>query len=601
MLFKGSTSEARLNRNWTGSDTKQSPSSQDTNGGTSVPIWNTSFAVFTTISTTTLPMISASSNNINMTVDDPNVSGVFTYEFYLLVYGTSLVGILLLQIMKSIGGIKVTITAASNLHNEVLDKVVKAPMKFFDTNPAGRVLNRFSKDMDEADVFLPQLIHALFQIMNQSVLSILLTVYYVPWILVAAVPVVALFWVMKSIMAVSTRQLKRLENVSRSPLLSHVTTSAQGLSAIVTYKQEQRFYENCMSFGDVVSVATFLFECSMRWIGLRLDLLAAMLTISTAATLVLAKSAIPPAVAGLTLGLCSRIVSVMQFLVRVANETEARFTSIERINEYKETLESEKDEQPPAHEKWPDQGAIIFSRVVMKYKEDAEPVLKNIDLDIHPGEKVGIIGRTGAGKSSLATVLLRLVELSGGHIHIDGVDISLISLQSLRSNLSTIPQDPVLFAGTVRYNVDPFSQYQDEEIWSALEKVQMKQKITQCEKGLQMLVDENGENFSVGERQLLCLARAVLRKNKILVLDEATANIDMGTDAIIQSTIKECFGQCTVITIAHRLNTVLHSDKIVIMDSGKVMECGSPDELLSNPNSFFNAMISSQTFKTPSS
>ncbi|KAL3879125.1 hypothetical protein ACJMK2_031436 [Sinanodonta woodiana] len=475
--FTGSASEARLNTTWNGSDMTQSPSSQDTNVGTSVPIWNTSYAVFTAMSSTTVPMISAGSGNMNINVDVPNVSGVFTSQFYLLVYGTSLVGILFLQVLKSIVGIKMTIRAASSLHNDVLDKVVKAPMKFFEANPAGRVLNRFSKDLDEADVFLPQSIHALFQIINQNVLSMLLTVYYVPWILIAAVPIVAVYWVMKSIMAVSTRQLKRLENVSRSPLLSHVTASAQGLSAIVTYKQEQRFYE-------------------------------------------------------------TYIVSIMQFLVRLINETEARFTSIERINEYKETLESEKEEQPPAHEKWPEKGAIIFSRVVMKYKEDAEPVLKNIDLDILPGEKVGIIGRTGAGKSSLATVLFRLVELSGGHIHIDGFDISLISLQSLRSKLSTIPQDPVLFAGTVRW---------------------------------------------------------------ILVLDEATANIDTGTDAIIQSTIKECFGHCTVLTIAHRLNTVLHSDKIVVMDAGKIMECGSPDELLSNPNSFFNAMISSQTFKTPSS
>ncbi|XP_052280041.1 ATP-binding cassette sub-family C member 5-like [Dreissena polymorpha] len=522
-------------------------------------------------------------------------------DTYFVVYISSLAGIIVLILVNGFCHAKVSLTASKEMHDKCLDRVMKAPMSFFDTTPTGRILNRFSKDLDEGDVFIPQVTNQLVRILSLTIVSIGTATYVTPWLLIAVVPVVAVFYVMKQVSTVSVRQLKRLENITRSPLISNVNVTSQGLSTIVAYRQQDRFFKRCVSYGDVASMSVFLFDVSMRWIGLRLDLIAGLMTMSSSLIFVVTKGLIPPASAGLVLGLCGKTISIVQFLIRLMNETEARFTSVERLHEYTVKLGSEnQDAKKKAPSKWPEKGAITFRNVVMRYRPDIDPVLKDVSFEIKPREKVGIVGRTGAGKSSLATVLFRLVELTDGVITIDGEDISELNLNIIRSKISTITQEPVLFSGTIRYNIDPFSLFTDETIWEALGKVHMKEKIKQFNQDLDTMVEENGENFSVGERQLLCLARAVVRSSKILLLDEATANIDTSTDAMIQQTIRECFADCTVITIAHRLNTVLHSDKILVLDSGKVMECGSPQELLSNPYSFFNAMVTAQSVKTPS-
>ncbi|KAH3835361.1 hypothetical protein DPMN_108710 [Dreissena polymorpha] len=526
--------------------------------------------------------------------------GVSTYTAYIRAAG-GWFAVLVLILVNGFCHAKVSLTASKEMHDKCLDRVMKAPMSFFDTTPTGRILNRFSKDLDEGDVFIPQVTNQLVRILSLTIVSIGTATYVTPWLLIAVVPVVAVFYVMKQVSTVSVRQLKRLENITRSPLISNVNVTSQGLSTIVAYRQQDRFFKRCVSYGDVASMSVFLFDVSMRWIGLRLDLIAGLMTMSSSLIFVVTKGLIPPASAGLVLGLCGKTISIVQFLIRLMNETEARFTSVERLHEYTVKLGSEnQDAKKKAPSKWPEKGAITFRNVVMRYRPDIDPVLKDVSFEIKPREKVGIVGRTGAGKSSLATVLFRLVELTDGVITIDGEDISELNLNIIRSKISTITQEPVLFSGTIRYNIDPFSLFTDETIWEALGKVHMKEKIKQFNQDLDTMVEENGENFSVGERQLLCLARAVVRSSKILLLDEATANIDTSTDAMIQQTIRECFADCTVITIAHRLNTVLHSDKILVLDSGKVMECGSPQELLSNPYSFFNAMVTAQSVKTPS-
>ncbi|CAG2238211.1 ABCC5 [Mytilus edulis] len=543
---------------------------------------------------TTIP----SNNTMNPLPSEESSSGI---DFYLLVYASSLGGIVLLTILRGFAGATTTIRASVRLHNIVLKKVMRAPMKFFDSNPSGRILNRFSKDMDEADVFLPQLIDSLMQLLNTIALSLLTTAIVLPWILIAMVPVAILFAILKNISNTSVRQLKRVENVTRSPLLAHVNTTAQGLFTIVPFKQQKQFIESSTKLIDVTSTATFLFESSMRWVGVRLDLSSSMITVATALALVITKGSVAPALAGLSLTMCIKVVGIMQFMVRVMNEVEARFTSIERLHHYEKNLEIEPQTfNTTPSDNWPNEGRIIFSKVEMKYRDNMQPVLRNISFDLHPQMKIGIVGRTGAGKSSLAAALFRLVQLSEGHIYIDGVDVSQIALKVLRSRLSTIPQDPVLFAGTLRYNLDPFGKHPDSELWSSLENVHLKEKVQQFDQDLDYQIEENGENFSVGERQLICLARAILRKNKILLLDEATASIDTQTDSLIQTTIKEGFSDCTVVTIAHRLNTILHSDLIMIMDNGEVIESGTPQDLLTDPHSFFNAMIAAQTVKTPS-
>ncbi|XP_048775785.2 ATP-binding cassette sub-family C member 5-like [Ostrea edulis] len=536
--------------------------------------------------------------NTSMAVISETSSGL---DFYLTVYVSSMGIIIAMMIAKGFLGARFYVRAACRLHDRILTNVMKAPMRFFDANPPGRILNRFSKDMDEADVFLPQLQDTFFQVCTSIIVSLITAIVSLPWIAIAVVPVLIFFYIFKYVSSVSIRQFKRFENTARSPLLGHVSTSAHGLSTIVTFKQQSNCIQSIQTYTDVSTVATFLMDTAMRWIGVRLDLAASCITLSTAIAMILTKGTTDAAQAALALTLCIRVVSIMQFVIRIMNEVEARFTSIERLHQYEEKLESESQSfQDKPADSWPNEGRIIFSNVEMKYRDDMDPVLNEIKFDIHPVQKVGIVGRTGAGKSSLAAALFRLNELSGGHIYIDGVDIGKISLQLLRTKLSTIPQDPVLFAGTMRYNLDPFGYYTDDVIWAALENVYMKDKVKQFDNELDYLIEENGENFSVGERQLICLARAILRRNKILILDEATASIDTATDAKIQQTIRESFTDCTVLTIAHRLNTVLHSDLIIIMDAGRVMEMGSPQDLLSNPRSYFNTMLSAQTVKTPS-
>ncbi|XP_033742885.1 LOW QUALITY PROTEIN: multidrug resistance-associated protein 5-like [Pecten maximus] len=522
-------------------------------------------------------------------------------DFYLTVYLATLLAICVFTALKGIIASTVMVKASGRLHNRALGKVMKAPMAFFDANPPGRILNRFSRDLDESDVFLPNLLDLLLQTMLLIIMSLVSSAVNLPWIAIAFVPVALVYYGFKRISAEASRQLKRFENVARSPLINHVTTSGTGLPTIVSFNQQKQFILNCMKYTDVTSTGLMLFEGSMRWIELRLDVTSSLMIVATTLTMILTKGTIAPALAALSLSLTIRVVSVMQFVVRILNETEARFTSIERIHEYESGLEIEVDTSSVVpDESWPREGRLIFSDVLMRYRKDMDPVLRNIHFDIQPKQKVGIVGRTGAGKSSLAAALFRLCDLSEGHIYIDGVDIAHIPRKTLRSRLSTIPQDPVLFTGTIRYNLDPFSKYTDEVIWTALEQVHMKEKIRQFGEQLDFEVEENGENFSVGERQLICLARAILRRNKILLLDEATASIDTSTDALIQQTIRDNFSDCTVLTIAHRLNTVLHCDTILIMEAGEILETGHPQNLLANPHSVFNRMIRAQTVKTPS-
>ncbi|XP_060065904.1 ATP-binding cassette sub-family C member 5-like [Ylistrum balloti] len=520
-------------------------------------------------------------------------------DFYLSIYLASIGAIILLSTLKAVIASTVMVKASGRLHNRALDNVMKAPMAFFDANPTGRILNRFSRDMDEGDVFLPRSLDFLLHLMSMVFISLITAAVNLPWIVIAFVPIVLINFGIKTISVESIRQFKRFENVSRSPLITHVTTSGAGLSTIVAYNQQTQFIINCMKYTDVTSTAMMLLEASMRWIELMLNIVSSFMIVATTLTMVLTKGTIAPALAAVSLSLTIRGVSVMQFLIRSMNDVETRFTSIERIHEYESKLDTEEDTTSVVpDESWPREGGIVFTDVSMRYRKDMEPVLRNIHFNIKPNQKVGIVGRTGAGKSSMAAALFRLCDLSEGHVYIDGVDIAQIPRKTLRSRLSTIPQDPVLFSGTLRYNLDPFNLYSDELLWAALEQVHMKEKVRQFREQLDFEVEENGGNFSVGERQLICLGRAILRKNKILVLDEATASIDTSTDAKIQQTIRDSFSDCTVLTIAHRLNTVLHCDLILIMEAGEILETGHPHNLMANPHSVFNKMIRAQTVKT---
>lgn len=335
-------------------------------------------------------------------------------------------------------------------------------------------------------------------------------------------------------------------------------------------------------------------NAAMRWSAVRLDSLAIASCSITAFLIILLKGQIPAALAGLAMAYATQISGVFQYTVRLMSETEVRFVSVERINYYLKNLEKEgtpKESLIKINDNWPNNGKIQFKNVQMRYRKELPLILVNISFTVKPGEKIGIVGRTGSGKSSLTIALFRLVEICDGIIKIDGVDISKIELEVLRTKFSVIPQDPVLFSGTIRSNLDPFNKYSDFEIWNALEKSQLKEKVKLMTGQLEASVEFGGNNFSVGERQLLCLTRALLSNSKILILDEATASVDPETEAVIQDTIRNEFVESTILTIAHRLQTVIKYDKILVMNNGRILEFDTPDNLLLNPNSEFFKMM----------
>uniref|UniRef100_A0A8C1NVA0 ATP-binding cassette, sub-family C (CFTR/MRP), member 12 n=1 Tax=Cyprinus carpio TaxID=7962 RepID=A0A8C1NVA0_CYPCA len=525
---------------------------------------------------------SSSSGNISENPDLP---------FYQMIYGIIIVVMVLLCIAKGYTFTKVTLRASSKLHDTMFKRILGSPMSFFDTTPTGRLVNRFSKDQDEVDAVLPFNMENFLQFCLIVTFTILTICVVFPYLLIAVGVLAIIFATILYVFQRSIRQMKRMENVSRSPWISLTTSTIQGLSTIHAYDKRKQF----KMLSDTNSNHFMLFNCGTRWLSFWLDFLSATVTLIVALFVVLSSNeTISPSQKGLALSYTIQLTGILQFVVRLSTEVEAKFTSVERLLEYITNCVSEgprsvKDANTSSG--WPQEGTITFQKYSMRYRDNTPIVLNNLHINIKPGEKVGIVGRTGSGKSSLGVALFRLAEPAEGTIFIDDVDICKLGLRDLRSRLSVIPQDPVLFIGTVRYNLDPFNNYKDEELWLALEKTFMKDTIAKLPEKLHSPVVENGENFSVGERQLMCMARALLRNSKIILLDEATASIDSETDSMIQHTIRDGFQHCTMLTIAHRINTVLESDRILVMDQGKVVEFDPPQDLIQRPNSLFASLL----------
>ncbi|XP_055544991.1 ATP-binding cassette sub-family C member 4-like isoform X1 [Wyeomyia smithii] len=513
-------------------------------------------------------------------------------EICMYVQCSAVVGIFIIGLGRTIGFYCSCARASQAIHDWSFKGFISATKRFYDTNPCGRILNRFSKDLGAMDELLPKAILDATQAVLAIAGAMLVILVVQPFF---SIPVFLLLLVLlyaRKIYLKTSQNTRRLEGITRSPVFSHISTTLNGLPTIRSYCVQKFLIKEFDLHQNINTGAYFMFHCGRIAFGLVLDLIFfVFLVIVTFTFLLLDTDALGDKV-GLVVTQITSLAGMLQFGVRQSAQMFNHLIAVERLLEYK-NLPAEK--QPPEDtlqiktKQWPSMGRIRFSNVCYKYYEDAPLVLRDLTFEIKPKEKIGIVGRTGAGKSSIVGAIFRTAIVEG-NIIIDDVDTSDITLETLRSNISIIPQDPILFSGTLRKNLDPFDRYTDLELWKALELVELKD-LANGPLGLQAYVACAGTNFSVGQRQLLCLARAILRNNKILVLDEATANVDPETDRLIQLTIRERFVDCTVLTIAHRLNTIMDYDRVLVMSDGKAVEFGTPYDLLQLPSGVFRAIV----------
>ncbi|KAM9012499.1 multidrug resistance-associated protein 1 isoform 6-T7 [Ara ararauna] len=490
------------------------------------------------------------------------------------------------SMVVSIGGI----FASRHLHLNLLHSVLRSPMSFFERTPSGNLVNRFSKEIDTIDSTIPPIIKmfmgSTFNVIGACIIILLAT----PIAAVIIPPLGLVYLFVQRFYVATSRQLKRLESVSRSPVYSHFNETLLGVTVIRAFEEQKRFIKQNDMKVDENQKAYYPSIVANRWLAVRLEYVGNCIVLFAALFAVMARNKLSAGLVGLSVSYSLQITAYLNWLVRMSSELETNIVAVERVKEYAE-MEKEAEwsiEQTAPASTWPEEGKIEFRGYGLRYREDLDLVLKNINVTINGGEKIGIVGRTGAGKSSLTLGLFRINEAAEGEIIIDGVNIAKIGLHDLRFKITIIPQDPILFSGSLRMNLDPFDQHSDEDIWRSLELAHLKNFVSSLPDKLNHDCAEGGENLSVGQRQLVCLARALLRKSKILVLDEATAAVDLETDKLIQSTIKSQFEECTVLTIAHRLNTIMDYTRVLVLDRGEVVECDSPEHLLQQKGIFYS-------------
>ncbi|KAM6346782.1 ATP-binding cassette sub-family C member 2 [Alca torda] len=479
------------------------------------------------------------------------------------------------------------VRASRVMHQQLLSNIFRVPMSFFDTTPSGRIVNRFAKDIFTIDETIPMSFRSWLSCFMAIISTLLMISLATPFFALVIIPLSIFYYFVLRFYVSTSRQLRRLDSVTRSPIYSHFGETVSGLSVIRAYGHQERFVQQNESTVDINQKTVYSWIISNRWLAIRLEFVGSLVVFFSALLAVISKGTLEGGIVGLSVSSALNVTQTLNWLVRTSSELETNIVAVERVYEYTKV----KNEAPWVTEKrpphgWPSKGEIQFVDYKVRYRPDLELVLQGITCNIGSTEKVGVVGRTGAGKSSLTNCLFRVLEAAGGKIIIDEVDIATIGLHDLRQNLTIIPQDPVLFTGTLRMNLDPFDQYTDEEVWKALELAHLKTYVQALPEGLLHLVSEGGENLSVGQRQLVCLARALLRKAKILILDEATAAVDLETDHLIQTTIRSEFADCTVLTIAHRLHTIMDSNRVMVLQAGRIVEYDSPEELLKKQGVF---------------
>ncbi|KAL5736225.1 hypothetical protein ACOSQ2_031013 [Xanthoceras sorbifolium] len=493
---------------------------------------------------------------------------------------------------------------ATLLFNKMHLCIFRAPMSFFDATPSGRILNRASTDQSAVDLSIPYQVGS-FAFSIIQLVGIIVVMSLVAWqVFIVFIPVIAMCLWYQQYYIPSARELSRLIGLRKAPVIQHFAETISGSTTIRSFDQEARFQDTNMKLNDGYSRPNFHVAAAMEWLGIRLDMLSVItFAFSLIFLISIPEGVINPAIAGLAVTYGLNLNMLQALVIWNLCNLENRIISVERIFQYS-SIPTEPplviEANRPDHS-WPAHGEVDIRDLQVRYAPHMPLVLQGLTCTFKGGMKTGIVGRTGSGKTTLIQTLFRIVEPAAGQIMIDGINISVIGLHDLRSRLSIIPQDPTMFEGTVRNNLDPLEEYTDEQIWEALDKCQLGDEVRKKEGKLDSRVTENGENWSMGQRQLVCLGRVLLKKSKVLVLDEATASVDTATDNLIQQTLGQHFTDCTVITIAHRITSILDSDMVLLLSHGLIEEYDSPSKLLEDKSSSFSQLVAEYTARSNSS
>ncbi|KAF6033652.1 ABCC10 [Bugula neritina] len=520
-----------------------------------------------------------------------NVSSNVT--FYLEVYGGLAVGNTVFTLFRAFVFAYGGLCAAARLHDKLLGVVTLAPVSFFDTTSTGRIINRFSSDVYTVDDSLPFIANILLSQIFSIIGTLVITIYGLPWFAAVVFPITLVYYYIQGYYRHTSRELKRITSVTMSEVYSSLSESVEGRVVIRAFNMNSQYELENLSRIERNQRANFSATAAAQWLNIRLQGLGVVMVTAIALIAVLEHRyyTVNAGLVGLAISYALSITNLLSGVVSSFTETEKQMVSVERINQYIEkiNLHSETNSVTAEHD-WPQAGRIEFKDVSLRYRSDLPLVLNSLTVAIQPAEKIGIVGRTGSGKSSLLNIIFNMVDEFTGRVLIDGVDIRQLTVKTLRSHLAIIPQTPFLFSGTIRDNLDPTVRHSDTELWEVLSKCRLKSQVSALG-GLSASLAERGKLFSVGESQLLCLARAMLLRSKVLCIDEATANVDLQTDSLIQETIREEFQSCTVLTIAHRVSTVLQCDRIMVMSRGRLVEFGVPEKLLANPESQLSSIV----------
>uniref|UniRef100_A0AAX7V8Q7 ATP-binding cassette, sub-family C (CFTR/MRP), member 9 n=1 Tax=Astatotilapia calliptera TaxID=8154 RepID=A0AAX7V8Q7_ASTCA len=517
-------------------------------------------------------------------------------SYYLLVFIILCAAGITLCLITSLTVEFLGLSAATNLHHNLLNKIIHAPIRFFDITPLGQILNRFSADTNIIDQHIPSTLESLTRSTLLCLSGIGVIASITPIFLVALVPLAVAFYFIQKYFRVASKDLQDLDDSTQLPLLCHFSETAEGLTTIRAFRHEARFKQRMLELTDTNNTAYLFLSAANRWLEVRTDYLGAVIVLAAAAASIWSfhYGLHPGGLVGLGLTYALTVTNYLNWVVRNLADLEVQMAAVKKVNSFLST-ESENYEgsmdasQVP--ENWPQDGEIKIQGLCVRYDPMLKPVLKHVNAYIKPGQKVGICGRTGSGKSSLSLAFFNMVDIFEGKIIIDGIDICKLPLQTLRSRLSIILQDPVLFSGSIRFNLDPEKMCTDDRLWEALEIAQLKNMVKALPGGLDAVVTEGGENFSVGQRQLFCLARAFVRKSSIFIMDEATASIDMATENILQKVVMTAFADRTVVTIAHRVHTILTADLVIVMKRGNIMEYDKPETLLEQEDGMFASFV----------